>query len=796
MGNEHKKKKREKDEEDIILEGHIIGHSESLSKEQTKKIFEQMDNSVCKIIKAKATGTGFICLIPFPNKLYPLSVLITCYHVLSKDDLKPGKEIKLMFDEKEKIIKINQSRKIFTSNENEYDISIIELLPEDNFDLNNLLEIENDIFKYDNLNDIYKNKSIYIIHYPEGKEPKYSVDTISFIDMDNIEMGHFCDTMDGSSGGPILNLNTYKVLGVHTGKRANNKVNIGKILKHPIYDFQKKYLNNINQKVPNIYLKNNTINNNTINNNTINNNTINNNTINNNIKNIHKKEDSNRKIDELINKENDIFKEDKRNRYLKDIEDDSKKENKKEIKEYSEIKIIKDIISCSYLNEFKDIGFDISLLKMDQLYINLIYFDLNLTKGEQYKYFSNFQLDVIGGFYAMDDLYIFEEYLKELKKINIPFIVISSGSSGKDIISICKIYSFIKEIIIFCRNYEYNKHYIQEYPGYVNKVFTDINSVYDYLRSFSPQKYKKENEIEEFQKNKHFIFSQEDIIMSKKLESNPVISAYVYDKCLFLVHRVYSYFFGDINDKIEKPSFTYNNYNKMTQFINNLELSNEDKNRLLKKLEEIKNKNNIAESSIRIYTGESIFSYLFNRMMRNAGKDLLSLVYYMGPFLYGLNKYVKENPIPFAFNKNLTLYRNIFLSKLDFYSYQINLNHIICFTSLTSTTLRRNKLYKNKNNKLIRLTMIIEYKHQPGNISPGIIVANNKGKENNEFLSVYPKEEEVILFPFTFFKIKKIHELDEENTYEMNLEIINRQSYIEYTLKDNVEKRILFSEME
>jgi len=95
--------------------------------------------------KRKTAGAGFICLIPFPNKLYPLSVLITCYHVLSKEDLNSEKEIKLMFDKKEIIIKIKQSRKIFTSNENEYENSIIELLPDDNFDLNNLLEIENDL---------------------------------------------------------------------------------------------------------------------------------------------------------------------------------------------------------------------------------------------------------------------------------------------------------------------------------------------------------------------------------------------------------------------------------------------------------------------------------------------------------------------------------------------------------------------------------------------------------------------------------------------------------------------------
>ena len=106
---------------------------------------------------------------------------------------------------------------------------------------------------------------------------------------------------------------------------------------------------------------------------------------------------------------------------------------------------------------------------MDKLYVNLIYFDLKLTNREQYKYFSNFQLDVVGGFYAMDRLDIFEEYLKEIEKINIPFIVISTSNSGKDNILICKNYLFIKEIIIFCGNYVYNKYYMQEYTGYVKK---------------------------------------------------------------------------------------------------------------------------------------------------------------------------------------------------------------------------------------------------------------------------------------------------------------------------------------
>jgi len=59
-------------------------------------------------------------------------------------------------------------------------------------------------------------------------------------------MAHFFDTLDGSSGGPIFDLQAYNVLGILKGKKTNYKWNVGKILKHPIYDFQKKYLNNIN----------------------------------------------------------------------------------------------------------------------------------------------------------------------------------------------------------------------------------------------------------------------------------------------------------------------------------------------------------------------------------------------------------------------------------------------------------------------------------------------------------------------------------------------------------------------
>ena len=78
------------------------------------------------------------------------------------------------------------------------------------------------------------------------------------------------------------------------------------------------------------------------------------------------------------------------------------------------------------------------------------------------------------------------------------------------------------------------------------------------------------------------------------------------------------------------------------------------------------------------------------------------------------------------------------------------------------------------------------------NKSPGIILDDNKGHDG-EYLSNFPSEREVILFPFTFAKIKSINS-ESSNQKTIELEIINRTSYIEYTLKNDVENRIKFSD--
>ena len=65
--------------------------------------------------------------------------------------------------------------------------------------------------------------------------------------------------------------------------------------------------------------------------------------------------------------------------------------------------------------ENKEIGFDLSLLKRDELPVNLIHFDLNITNKENYKYYNKFKVDVVGGYIAMNNTYMLKNYLEAIK---------------------------------------------------------------------------------------------------------------------------------------------------------------------------------------------------------------------------------------------------------------------------------------------------------------------------------------------------------------------------------------------
>ena len=164
-------------------------------------------------------------------------MLITNNHVLNEKKYKIG-EFQISLNKEKKVLNLllNNQRKFYSNNK--YDITIIEIKPKDdgiNLDYFFDVKINND---YPNTN--YKEKSIYLLHYPKGQNLSFSDGVIKNILTNNYTIYHSCSTESGSSGSPLLILDSNKVIGLHTGAKKDYTSNMGTLLKLPIEDFNKK----------------------------------------------------------------------------------------------------------------------------------------------------------------------------------------------------------------------------------------------------------------------------------------------------------------------------------------------------------------------------------------------------------------------------------------------------------------------------------------------------------------------------------------------------------------------------
>jgi len=215
-----------------VKESYIDTSPIPISIKNMEKIVEQMKNCVCKIKKGNEKGTGFFAKIPYKSIFK--NVMITNEHILNKKDIKINKYIKVSLNNENvyKDIKIDDKKLILINKE--LDITIIEIKEEDN--INNFLEID-ERYNLNNLDDRYKNESLYVLNYPKGKDIVVSYGLLNKIEDENIY--HLCSTEGGSSGSPIISLDSLKLVGIHGGYCKKNKCNIGLFIKYAIDEFNK-----------------------------------------------------------------------------------------------------------------------------------------------------------------------------------------------------------------------------------------------------------------------------------------------------------------------------------------------------------------------------------------------------------------------------------------------------------------------------------------------------------------------------------------------------------------------------
>ena len=205
--------------------------------EKSLEINRQIQKCICKIyINEGGNGTGFFCYLTDPKNNNRIPVMVTNNHIIGENDLKDNNKIKISFnnDKTYKDIELDPNRKKYT---NPYlDITIIEIKNKDKIEKDSFLEIDNRILINDS-EKLFISKTVYLIQYPQDLGASVSYGLIKTIDTNNNEIKHFCCSKKGSSGSPIMNLETNKIIGVHKGFSENFNFNSGVFLKIPINEF-------------------------------------------------------------------------------------------------------------------------------------------------------------------------------------------------------------------------------------------------------------------------------------------------------------------------------------------------------------------------------------------------------------------------------------------------------------------------------------------------------------------------------------------------------------------------------
>ena len=209
-----------------------------ISIEKTEKIMEQMNNCICKI-EGKTLGTGFLCKVKYHENI--IKILITNSHILDNEFIKLNKNVKISANSgRNKIIlNIDENDILYFSQINIYNIIIIKI--KEDIKIDNYLEFDESIL-INSSEKLYENKLIYIFNFDECYKPSVSYCYgLSKIENNNSLNNTYINSY--SSFGPILDLNSNKVIGIHKGMNLIKDFNIGIFLKEQLNDIYK--LNNI-----------------------------------------------------------------------------------------------------------------------------------------------------------------------------------------------------------------------------------------------------------------------------------------------------------------------------------------------------------------------------------------------------------------------------------------------------------------------------------------------------------------------------------------------------------------------
>ena len=180
--------------------------------------------SICKIIvnsiEGDIYGTGFFMKINDSKKY-----LITNYHVISEERINDEIVIEI---HNHKTMKLKKGNRVIKYFKRPKDITVIEIKNNDD------IYKDIDFLDYDyncvpNRYKFYENIDVFSIQHPLGDNAACGSGTI--ININNYEFEHTISTDNGSSGCPIIllnsNINFIQVIGIHKNANVTKKLNYG-----------------------------------------------------------------------------------------------------------------------------------------------------------------------------------------------------------------------------------------------------------------------------------------------------------------------------------------------------------------------------------------------------------------------------------------------------------------------------------------------------------------------------------------------------------------------------------------
>ena len=204
-----------------------------------KGIMDKVTKSICTFSNKNARmAIGFFCKLPYKANNGILFFLIINNICIKEEDTESGSDLQIIINNKKTVLKIDNSRKIYRENKKD-GITIIEIKPSDNLDLNSFLDLDSDIMQ-DNSENMYINKLVYLIKFPYEKRPEIFKRTVKNVNSENYEIEKYYPNEEISIGSPIINLDNFKIIGIHKGFDNKNNVNIGNFIKKPIKQYIQK----------------------------------------------------------------------------------------------------------------------------------------------------------------------------------------------------------------------------------------------------------------------------------------------------------------------------------------------------------------------------------------------------------------------------------------------------------------------------------------------------------------------------------------------------------------------------